>query len=334
MTRWRWLALAWALSGCLDAPVPLAPLGGGAPTSSLAALDVFEAPAAAQVPAGEVVPYDVVAPLWSDGARKRRFLWLPPGTRPAIEGDTWDLPVGSVLVKTFSFPIDERDPSLGERLIETRFLVRTASGYLASTYLWNDAQTDATAVGGEIGVPVHWIDAEGAAHDQIFHVPGTSRCHDCHQQRALGMRTSQLDVPGQLDRFVTMGLLAERPSSSERLVDPFDPGASLDDRARSYLDANCGLCHAEGASADGTQVFWDLAHTGAPEALPLCRPTASVDGRSRVLVPGDAQSSAMIARMRSTDPFVHMPRGPSRLTDARGVTLVESWIDAMEGGCP
>jgi uncharacterized repeat protein (TIGR03806 family) len=333
--------LSIVVVGCVDGPIPIAPLGGGPPTSSLAALGVFVAPVAAQMPSAGVVPYDVVAPLYSDEALKRRFLWLPQGTRIHVDGERLELPVGAVLVKSFSFPIDARDPSLGERLVETRFLVRTADGLIASTYLWNDAQTDAIASGGQRDVPVQWIDAEGRAHDQVFHVPGTSRCQDCHAQRALGITTRQLDVAGtwddgttsQLDHFVALGLLDGEPTRGAALVDPYGT-ASIDARARAYLDTNCGICHAPAAPAVSTGLFWDLAHT-SDDALPRCRPTSSVDGRNRVIVPGHPDASAMIARMRSADPFVRMPRGPSRLPDARGIALLDAWITGMTGGpCP
>lgn len=328
------------LAGCVDQPVPISPLGGGAPTASLQALGVFEPPLAAQVPTADVVPYDVVAPLYSDEAHKRRFLWLPPGTVIHATADRWELPVGAVLVKTFSFPVDARDPSLGERLIETRFLVRTEGGLVASTYVWNADATEAVASGGQLDVPVAWVDAEGGAHAQTFHVPGTSRCHDCHAQRALGLTTRQMDVRGswpdgttsQIDHLLALGLLDADPrvAGAESLVDPRGEGP-LEARARSYLDTNCGICHAPDGPAAGTGVLWDLPHTG-DAALPRCRPTAGVDGRDRVIVPGHPEASEMIARMRSSDPFVRMPRGPSRLADARGIALLESWITSLGGG--
>lgn len=332
------VAMASLLAGCIDAPVPIAPLGGGPPTSSLAALGVFASPPAAQIPAADVIPYQVVAPLYADDALKRRFLWVPPGTHVTVTDDRWDLPVGAVCVKTFSFPIDARDPASGERLVETRFLVRTERGFVASTYVWDDAQSDAVASGGERDVPVHWIDADGRAREQLYHVPGTSRCQDCHQQRALGMRTAQLDVDGtwddgstnQLDHLVARGVLLERPPTPPlRLVDPSDVTQALDARARSYLDVNCGLCHAPEASAAGTHVLLDLG-----SELPLCRSTSPIDGRTRVLVPGDPDASALVARLVATDPFVRMPRGGSRLPDAHGVALLEDWIAEMPGSCP
>ena len=39
------------------------------------------------------------------------------------------------------------------------------------------------------------------------------------------------------------------------MVDWADQNANLDDRARSYLDINCGHCHIEGGSADTSGLY-------------------------------------------------------------------------------
>ena len=73
-------------------------------------------------------------PLWSDGAHKRRWIYLPPGT--TIDGsrpDAWEFPVGTRLWKEFSFG----------RRTETRFMVSTPAGWRYASYAWNDDETDA-----------------------------------------------------------------------------------------------------------------------------------------------------------------------------------------------
>jgi hypothetical protein len=136
----------------------------------------------------------------------------------------------------------------------------------------------------------------------------------------------------QIERLVSAGVLDEAPLAPEPLADPFGT-ASLDDRARAYLDANCAHCHAKDGPAAGTKVYWDREHTGAVD-LPLCRSTASVDGRDRVLVPGRPQQSEFLARMRSRDPFVRMPRGPAHVPDGAGIAVLSQWVAAMPEGCP
>jgi len=96
--------------------------------SHLSSWELFD-DVASQQPAPGVIPYDLNTPLFSDYASKDRFVRLPEGSPATWTADgTLDLPVGSVLVKTFSYLHDRRDPSLGRRLLETRVLVRGEAG--------------------------------------------------------------------------------------------------------------------------------------------------------------------------------------------------------------
>jgi hypothetical protein len=98
-----------------------------------------------QKPAEGVIPFALYTPLFSDGALKDRFVYVPEG-RAATYDDTeaFDFPVGSALIKTFSFPADYRQPDQDLRIIETRLLLRNEAGWQAWAYVWNEEQTDAT----------------------------------------------------------------------------------------------------------------------------------------------------------------------------------------------
>jgi len=252
-----WVAL---LSACqIDDPHAIPAPGSSTPVDRLSQLGIFQGDLAQLAPAAGVVPYDVNVSLYADRALKQRFMILPPGAKltppadsaSASETDRWQVPVGTYFVKTFYYPNDARDPGRGIHLIETRFLVRQENGYTVSTYLWNAEQTDAIVSGGNADVPVRWIDELGVTHDDRFHVPGTSYCQDCHDDRALGIRTRQLDKAGafanqasnQLDFLRQQGVLAEVPPDGVTLSD-LTSDAPLEQRARSYLDANCAHCHA------------------------------------------------------------------------------------------
>jgi hypothetical protein len=63
--------------------------------------------------------------------------------------------------------------------------------------------------------------------------------------------------------------------------------------------------------------------------MPTCRETRAIDGRDRVLVPGHPEQSEFLARMRSANPRVHMPRGPSTLADQRGISLLSDWVASL-----
>jgi uncharacterized repeat protein (TIGR03806 family) len=326
---------------CVDTPNPISPPDGGAPAQALSELGIFEPPLAALQPVPGIIAYDVNVSLYSDGAQKHRFLYLPPGTQLQATSDRWTIPTGAYLIKTFYYPNDARDPDAGVQLLETRFLVKQADGFLVSTYVWNTDQSDAVVSGGNLDIPTHWIDADGVLHDDYFHVPGTSLCQTCHQDRALGIRTRQLDMPGtyadgtsdQISHLIAAGALNEQPPPGIVLTDPLGDGG-LDARARSYLDANCAHCHAVGGEAYSTNVLWDYEDT-VPTSLPLCMNVESVSGDDQVIVPGEPQSSEFLARMWSPDPFVRMPQGPTHDPDGAAIAVLSEWVQAMTPpGCP
>ncbi|KAB2856267.1 MAG: hypothetical protein F9K43_27210, partial [Bauldia sp.] len=81
-------------------------------------------------------PFAPQYPLWTDGAAKRRFVYLPEGaTIDASADHAWEFPVGTRFWKEFSF---------GGRKVETRMLWKaTRERWVVAAYVWNDDQTDA-----------------------------------------------------------------------------------------------------------------------------------------------------------------------------------------------
>ena len=91
-----------------------------------------------------VVPYELNTPLFSDYALKERAIYVPEGETIAYDAEgVFRFPVGSVIVKTFYFAPDMRQPEVDRELIETRVLIHTPDGWEAWPYIWNEAQTDA-----------------------------------------------------------------------------------------------------------------------------------------------------------------------------------------------
>jgi glucose/arabinose dehydrogenase len=133
-------------------------------------------------PAAGMIPYDVNSPLWSDGAKKERFFAIPDGTTITVGADNdWDLPIGSVAMKTFS---------VEGRLIETRLFMRHSDGGWAGyTYEWNDQETDAALL------PAGKVKAVGAL-GQLWTYPSRTQCIQCHSAGAggtIGLETWQLN---------------------------------------------------------------------------------------------------------------------------------------------
>ncbi len=361
-----------ASGGCPQPPTPT-PIPGGTETRCtvpagngvnfdpaqpfcelLSSYRFFQGNGAAQLPNQGVLPYDLNTALFSDYARKHRFVWMPAGVAAAYHGrDTFAFPVGSVLIKTFAFPRDERDPSLGERLIETRLLVRRASGWEAITYLWNEAQTEARRRVIGARVPVEFPLADGTPFSVTFQVPNTNQCKECHAEHndvlaPLGPKARNLNrdyafadgVANQLQRWSAQGYLegAPDPAAAPRSPAFDDPAAGdLDERARAYLDVNCGHCHNPTGLARTSGLYLD-SNEQSPARLGVCKPPVAAGqgsgGRRFDIDPGNPDGSILIYRMESTAPGVAMPELGRQTVHGEAVAVLRDWITAMDGACP
>lgn len=329
MRRAFGILLALALASCGDGG------GDGAP-ERLSEWGLFT-DGVAQAPAPGVLPYTVVSPLFSDYAAKHRFIRVPEGTAAQYTSEgPWDFPEGTVLVKTFSFPVDRRDPAAGERIIETRLLVLEEGTWQPYVYLWGGDEAFLTQVGAR--VDVEWIHDDGETRTLTYRVPNAAQCANCHggleDVEPLGPRTLQMDHSGQLERLEAAGLFAAPlPAERDALVDPEGSEGSLEERARAYLHANCGHCHRDQGSA-GQSGLWLTAEVSEELQLGVCkRPVAAgraAGGRSFDIVPGEPDESVMVYRMESDEAGIKMPELPSQLVHAEGVALIREWIAAME----
>lgn len=244
------------------------------------------------------------------------------------------------------------------RLVETRLLVRREAGWVALPYVWNEAQTEATLMrGGEL-VPLTLVDAAGGREDAAYQVPDQNQCAGCHgsdlstreihpigpKARHLNRDFAYLDTSGatlaanQLAEWQRRGYLTGVPEASAvpRVVDWQDPSASLDDRARAYLDINCSHCHSP-AGPGNTSGLWLASDVDDPLRLGRCKlPIAAGHGtgdRRFDIVPGRPDESILTYRMVSTDPGVMMPEVGRSVTHREGVELIGAWIAAQHGQC-
>lgn len=315
-------------------PQPLAPRRPTQPHDTLSAYGYFtDLPQ--QIPASGVIPYQVAASLYADQSKKLRFLVLPAGGKIGFDATgRWTFPDGTTLIKTFYFD----NPDGSRTLAETRLEMLIGGTWTLQTYLWNDAQTDATRF--VAGRTLHRPDGD-------YRVPASDQCATCHATHdaavPLGPRTRQLNravangatMVNQLDDFAARGLFATTPpaaSTLERLVDPFG-GDPLDARARSYLDANCAHCHSDGGTASSTNLRLDFGTTDWMQ-LGVCKsPVSAGPGSGSLLwdvVPGDPDRSIVVYRMRSTEPQIKMPQLPTMTSDAMGTGLISAWISSLQ----
>lgn len=317
------------------------------PQRPLSAYGLF-ADAPAQTPNQGVLPYDLKVPLFTDYAEKYRFVYVPEG-RPAIYNgqETFEFPVGSVLVKTFAYPADLRNPDADIRLVETRLLIHQKEGWNAWTYVWNDEQTDASLkVAGKV-LPIEFVDREGQPRLINYVVPNKNQCKGCHTfDRALtpiGPKARNLnkdfhyaDQPvNQLVMWSEKSILTGVPSPEQIEVLPAmeDSAAPIDKRARAYLDINCAHCHRREGPGSTSGLFLTYGEQN-PTAWGLKkRPVAAGRGSGGLtydIAPGDAKSSILYYRMESQDPGIMMPEVGRTMVHVEGLDLIRDWINQMK----
>lgn len=306
-------------------------------------------------PIARAVPYELNSPLWSDGSDKTRAFVLPAGTKidvldcktnaancpygPADDG-RWQFPVGTVLIKTFAFD---------NKLVETRlFMHLNADNWVGYGYAWNESQTEAT-IANSAGADVMF---NTMARTVPWHYPSQKDCLDCHNRAGgstIGPETAQMNrvVGGmnQIDRFASLGLFSTAPAKPYKaaLVTPYagqlggpQPGATVEQKARSYLHANCGFCHRPGSNFPN----FDLRYDTSLKDMTMCNvestkgPIASAPGKSKLMVPGSELNSLLWLRMNVDTPEKgRMPQIATYAVDPDGVTVVGDWLKSVTA-CP
>jgi uncharacterized repeat protein (TIGR03806 family) len=283
-------------------------------------------------PAEGLIPYAPVAPFWSDGADKERFMALPEGGQITVgpDGD-FEFPNGTVLVKNFTY---------NGRRFETRLFVRHPDGEWAGySYRWADDQRSATLLQADevrdLGGGLRWL------------YPSRNQCMECHTAaagRSLGLELAQLNSEitypatgrraNQLATLQHIGLFAAPlPAQLPAPLAAYDGPAPLEARARAYLHSNCSNCHRPGAPGRGGL---DLRASASASALGLCDAVPSTGdlgvAGARLVAPGDPSRSIVSIRSRRTDGD-RMPPISSRVVDPVGAALLDAWITSLTR-CP
>ena len=208
----------------------------------------------AQIPSEGVLPYELISSLFSDYSYKQRWVYVPKGMSASFEKDkVLDFPTGSALIKTFYYPIDERDLSLGKKLMETRLLLKKDYGWEAVSYAWNEQQNEAYKKIAGKTINASWIDFMGDERQVRYRVPNVNQCKECHAAEdeitPIGPKAKNInkDFSFQEGDFNQLAYWMKKEiinnSFPEDLVSPVDwrdETKDINDRARSYLDINCG----------------------------------------------------------------------------------------------
>ncbi len=289
-------------------------------------------------------PFSPQYPLWSDGASKRRWIFLPAGaTIDASDAYEWNFPVGTKLWKEFAF---------GGRKVETRFLWKTSDAEWAfASYVWNADGTSAEKA-PEDGLPRVAEIAPGKSHS----IPSLTECRACHvsnRTEVLGFNALQLSTdrdpnaihgeslePGMatLATLVNDGRLT--PARTDLVTTPPRIEApSADERSLlGYLAGNCGVCHNRTTDLAPLGLHWkqgELATAGADPAQRLLAHRTKwqvpgvPEGESLLIDPAHPEQSALVRRMKSRWAASQMPPLGTVVSDREALSVVERWISTL-----
>jgi len=297
-------------------------------------------------PSDGLIPYDLVVPFWSDGASKLRWVAVPDGKIGFAPTGDWIFPAGSVFVKTFELPVDAANPALKRRL-ETRVLVRdNVGGVYGVVYKWRDDNSDADLLGSSLTEDIPIKTATGQTRTQTWYYPSRQNCLECHNTHTsgvLGVKTRQMNrdltypsgvTDNQLRAWNHLGLFEPGFTDADaskfaRLAAADDTTHSVEDRARSYLDANCSQCHRP----DGTVANFDARYDTPLEKQRLVDGPVLIDeriDRSRVIAPNDIWRSIAFMRINTVGE-IRMPPLARETIDEKGVALLRQWITSLPG---
>lgn len=287
-------------------------------------------------PAAGLIPYELISPLWSDGASKQRFMALPNNATIDIDtqGD-FHFPIGTVLVKNFF---------LNDRIVETRLLMHHINGWQGYSYEWlydiDGNPLDAQLLTTSLSKPI-----EG----QNWYYPAQGECLDCHTNGsniALGPELQQLNKDftytstgrsaNQIDTLESIGLFSSALSTVQRNLRLYaldDESVSYELRAKSYLHSNCANCHQPdevNTTTINLRYETPLPDMNVCGAVPLRGDMGLInpyiiDPNGTLVDP----NSVLIARMESIDSGLRMPPLASELLDPLAIDVLKRWQEEL-----
>jgi uncharacterized repeat protein (TIGR03806 family) len=336
------------------------------PYPKLSDYKFFEGDLKEQIPALDVLPFEPASALFTDYAKKKRFVWMPKGTKATYNTDSkvLELPIGAALIKTFYYDNVQNVTPLGaSRLIETRVMIRKATGWIFADYVWNTEQTEAEfdLVGSFTNIS--WKDENNVVKTTDYRIPSDVQCIICHKTQQvvdinvitaftpIGIKPQNLnfnynygtETKNQLTKWIESGYLEDNinlPSAANTTVDYRDTSKSLDLRARSYVDANCAHCHMDDRHCDYRPMRFAFADSGNENGytnMGACVPTSDMQGfpeaLNTIVSPGNIDRSMLFYRLNTTNETYRMPLHGRTIIHDEGIQLIEQWINALPH-CP
>jgi uncharacterized repeat protein (TIGR03806 family) len=332
------------------------------PYPKLSDYKFFEGDIKNQTPSLNVIPYEPASSLFSDYAHKKRFVWMPQGTKASFIADDQilELPIGAALIKTFYY--NNVQPNNTMRIIETRVMIRKETGWIFADYVWNTEQTEAYLDLNGSNVALSWKDENNIIKNVNYRIPNEVQCNVCHKYKEtinnvyfekhepIGIKPQNLnfnynygtDTKNQLSKWIEIGYLENNfnlPSTSNTVINYNDTSKHLEQRVRSYLDINCSHCHYKNGHCDYRPMRFTFTETGLPNGLGLTNIGVCVDTQdiqdfpaalSKIVTPGNPDRSMLFYRLNTENENYRMPLHGRTIIHQEGVQLIRDWISTLQ----
>lgn len=332
------------------------------PYPKLSDYKFFEGEMKNQIPSLDVIPYEPASSLFTDYAIKKRFIWMPKGVKGTFNGanNAIELPVGAALIKSFYY--NNVQPNNTTRIIETRIMIRKASGWIFAEYVWNEEQTEAFLNMNGSSTSVTWKEDNNAIKTASnYRIPSAEQCLICHKVDVnqgsgivsvpipIGIKPQNLNFnysygtesKNQLTKWIDEGYLENAiPSNFESTVNYKDATQPLEKRVRSYLDINCAHCHQEGSHCSYRPMRFAFSETGNVNGRTnqgVCVDTQDMAGfpesLSKIINPSNFNRSMLYYRLNTEEEGYRMPLLGRSIIHEEGVNLIKEYINSISS-CP
>jgi len=294
-----------------------------------------------------VLPYDLNSTLFSDYAKKKRFIWMPSDVKASYinDQDILDFPIGTVLIKNFYY--NNVVPNNTTKVVETRLMILKEEGWEFANYVWNDDQDEAVFdLDGSI-TSLEWEES-GTQKSVDYRIPAGAECHTCHKTGdtsiPIGPKPRNLNAifnygnesKNQLQKWAEFGYLNDNyPNNIETLPEWDDESLSLETRVRAYVEINCAHCHSEESHCAYRPVRFNFNATSDPINMGVCvEPDTDLNvGLSHIVAPQTSLRSVLYYRINATEESVRMPLLGRSLVHEEGRQLIEDWINSLQTTC-
>lgn len=330
------------------------------PYPKLSDYKFFEGEMKNLTPSLNVLPYEPASVLFTDYAHKKRFVWMPVGSKATYNGDgnILELPVGSAIIKTFYYDnVQNVTPVGSTRIVETRIMIRKSTGWIFADYVWNAAQTEALLDNSGSFTEITWLE-NGTPKTANYRIPSEEQCIVCHKKREIingeeqtvytpiGIKPQNMNFnktygsvsKNQLTKWIEQGYLENNftlPTAANSTIDYNDTSKPLELRVRSYFDINCAHCHANDRHCDYRPMRFAFNETANNLTnMGVCVETQDMQdfdpALSKIITPGNINRSMLYFRLNTVDEAYRMPLHGRTVIHEEGVDMIEQWINTLQ----